>query len=137
MLKVVYENKKPSEESYVAEVDKKTGKKKEAVVEKIKCKETSLIKKVINKNSLPEMEEYINYSPPDSRTSQYRLKNVGETEWIEELNYQRLRDTFAVMCLQAGGYVYSVAYVMGVGTGAVYDRYGKWMVKDYEFKKIY
>ncbi|MCX4325830.1 MAG: hypothetical protein OSJ45_00835 [Lachnospiraceae bacterium] len=74
------------------------------------------------------MEEYINYSPPDSRTLQYHLKNVGETAWIEDLNYQRLRDTFAVMCLQAGGDVYSVAYVMGIGTGAICDRYGQWMV---------
>ncbi|MCX4325829.1 MAG: site-specific integrase [Lachnospiraceae bacterium] len=45
LLKVIYENKKPPEESYVVEVDKKIGNKKEAVVEKIKCKETSVIKK--------------------------------------------------------------------------------------------
>lgn len=135
LLKVIYENKKPSKESYVAEIDKKTGKKKEAVVKKTKNKEKSLTKKEISKNSLPVVEEYINYPPPDSRTLQYRLKNVGETALIEELNYQRLRDTFAVMCLQAGGDVYSVAYVMGVGTGAVCDRYGQWLVKKDVFLK--
>ena len=135
LLKVIYENKKPLEESYVAEVNKKTGRKKEAVVEKIKNKEISLTKKGISENSLPVVGEYINYPPPDSRTLQYRLKNMGETAWIEELNYQRLRDTFAVMCLQAGGDVYSVACVMGVGTGAVCDRYGQWMVRDDGFLK--
>lgn len=135
LLKIIYENKKPSEESYVAEVNKKTGRKKEAVVEKTKNKETSVIKKGISKNPLPAMEEYINCPPPDSRTLQYRLKKVGEIAWIEELNYQRLRDTFAVMCLQAGGDVYSVACVMGVGTGAVCDRYGQWIVKDDRFLK--
>lgn len=135
LLKVIYENKKPSEESYVAEVNKKTGRKKETVIEKTKNKEASITKKEISKNLLSAMEKYINYPPPDSRTLQYRLKNVGETAWIEELNYQRLRDTFAVMCLQAGGDVYSVACVMGVGTGAVCDRYGQWMVRDDGFLK--
>lgn len=135
LLKIIYENKKPSEESYVAEVNKKTGRKKEAVVEKIKNKEMSLTKKGISENSLPVVGEYIDCLPPDSRTLQYRLKNVGETAWIEELNYQRLRDTFAIMCLQAGGDVYSVAYVMGVGTGAICGRYGQWMVRDDGFLK--
>lgn len=37
------------------------------------------------------------------------------------------------MCLQAGGDLYSVAYILGVGTNAVYERYGQWLVKNDSF----
>lgn len=37
------------------------------------------------------------------------------------------------MCLQAGGDLYSVAYVLGVGTNAVCERYGQWLVKSDSF----
>lgn len=130
LLKVINEKKKPSKESYIAEVNKKAGRTKKAVTEKV------ILQNEINLNTtVPIMKSCINYPPPDSRTLQYRLKNVGETAWIDDLNYQRLRDTFAVMCLQAGGDVYSVAYVMGIGTGTVCDRYKQWLVKDDRFLK--
>lgn len=133
LLKVIYVKKKPSKEHYVAEVNKKTGRKKETVVEKTKYNKAYVIQEGTSENKVTN--EFITYPPPDSRTLQYRLKNVGEAAWIEDLNYQRLRDTFAVMCLQAGGDVYSLAYVMGIGTGAVCDRYGQWVVKNCMFLK--
>ncbi len=86
----------------------------------------------INKNvSRPETK----YARPDSRTLQNHLKMLGKQAWISELTFKRLRDTFAVMCLQAGGDLYSVAYVLGVGINAVYDRYGQWLVRDDGFLK--
>ncbi len=72
---------------------------------------------------------------PDGRTLQARLKVLGEKAWIPELTFKRLRDTFAVMCLQAGGDVYSLAYVLGTGTAAVCERYRQWLVKDDRFLK--
>ena len=80
-------------------------------------------------------ETSINKAQPDGRTLQTRLKVLGEKIWIPELTFKRLRDTFAVMCLQSGGDVYSLAYVLGTGTGAVCDRYRQWLVKDDGFLK--
>jgi len=103
LLELIAEKKNPEKERYVATIDKK-------------CKHTG--KK---------------YSPPDGRTLQNHLKSLGEQAWIPELTFKRLRDTFAVMCLQAGGDLYSVAYVLGVGINAVCERYGQWLVKSDSF----
>lgn len=72
---------------------------------------------------------------PDGRTLQARLKVLGERICIPELTFKRLRDTFAVMCLQAGGDVYSLAYVLGTGISAVCDRYKQWIIKNDRFLK--
>lgn len=72
---------------------------------------------------------------PDGRTLQYRLKTTGEKAGIKGLTFKTLRDTFAVLCLQAGGDVYSLAYVMGSGVPAICDRYGQWMIRNDEFLK--
>lgn len=98
-LEMIADKRKPAKERYVAGLDKKM--------------EAEDIKK----------------GQPDGRTLQARLKVLGEKAWIPELTFKRLRDTFAVMCLQAGGDVYSLAYVLGVGTEAVCGRYGQWLVK--------
>lgn len=98
--KVSYE-KNPDPENYVAELNKKTGRKRSA--------------------SMPA-------DAPDGRTLQYRLKAAGEKSGIDGLTFKILRDTFAVMCLQAGGDVYSLAYIMGAGVPALCDRYGQWMI---------
>lgn len=108
LLRQKIHDKKPVAESYVAELDKKAGRKKSA---------------------------YVPGDAPDGRTLQYRLKVAGEKAGIEGLTFKTLRDTFAVMCLQAGGDVYSLAYIMGAGVPAVCDRYGQWMVKDDGFLK--
>lgn len=105
--KVSYE-KKPDSENYVAELNKKAGRKRSI--------------------SMPA-------DAPDGRALQYRLKVVGEKSGIDGLTFKILRDTFAVMCLQAGGDVYSLAYIMGAGVPAVYDRYGRWMIKTDKFLK--
>lgn len=105
--KVSYE-KKPNPENYVAELNKKAGRKRSASM---------------------------SADAPDGRTLQYRLKVAGEKSGIDGLTFKILRDTFAVMCLQAGGDVYSLAYIMGAGVPAVCDRYGQWMVKDDSFLK--
>lgn len=73
--------------------------------------------------------------PPDGRTLQYRLKSVGRQAGLPDLTFQSLRDTFVVMCLQAGGDIYSVAYVLGTGITAIYDRYKPWLVKKDNFFK--
>lgn len=103
LLKKVKYAKKPDKEGYVAEPDKKAGRKRNA--------------------GMPE-------DAPDGRTLQYRLKIAGEKAGIKGLTFKMLRDTFAVMCLQAGGDVYSLAYIMGAGVPAVCDRYGQWLVRD-------
>lgn len=101
-------NKELPAGSYVAELDKKAGRKKGV--------------------AMPG-------DAPDGRTLQYRLKTAGEKAGIKGLTFKTLRDTFAVLCLQAGGDVYSLAYVMGSGIPALCDRYGQWMVKNDGFLK--
>jgi len=108
LLKEIESVKKPAAGSYVAEADKKAGRKRSI--------------------TMPE-------NAPDGRTLQYRLKSAGEKAGIKGLTFKMLRDTFAVMCLQAGGDVYSLAYVMGAGIPAVCDRYQQWMVKNDNFLK--
>ena len=108
LLKKVKYTKRPDKESYVAELDKKAGRKRS--------------------ENMPE-------DAPDGRTLQYRLKVAGERAGIKGLTFKMLRDTFAVMCLQAGGDAYSLAYIMGAGVPAVCDRYGQWMVRDDGFLK--
>ena len=108
LLKTEAFNRKPLEGSYVAELDKKAGRKKSV--------------------AMPG-------DAPDGRTLQYRLKTAGEKAGIKGLTFKTLRDTFAVLCLQAGGDVYSLAYVMGSGIPAMCDRYGQWMVRDDGFLK--
>ena len=127
LLKIIYENKKPSEKSYVAEVNKKTGRKRNVSV-------VEIVKKEKHEADTAETN-VVQAEPPDSRTLQYRIKTTGEMAWIEDLNFQRLRDTFAVMCLQAGGDIYSMAYVLGIGVTSVYDKYKAWMVKKDGFLK--
>ena len=108
LLKEVAGAKKPAAGSYVAETDKKAGR-----------------KRIV---STPE-------DAPDGRTLQYRLKAAGEKAGIKGLTFKMLRDTFAVMCLQAGGDVYSIAYVMGIGISALCGRYGQWMIRNDSFLK--
>ena len=108
LLEKVSDEKKPVSDNYVAELNKKAGRKRSA--------------------SMPA-------DAPDGRTLQYRLKAAGEKSGIDGLTFKMLRDTFAVMCLQAGGDVYSLAYIMGAGVPAVCDRYGQWMVKNDGFLK--
>lgn len=127
LLKSVYTAKKPLKESYVAEVDKKSGRKRNVSLVEIVKKE--------NHGTDTARTTLIEAEPPDGRTLQYRLKTAGEMAWIEDLNFQRLKDTFAVMCLQAGGDIYSLAYIMGVSVNAVHDKYKAWMVRDDGFLK--
>lgn len=108
LLKTALCARNPAAESYVAELDKKAGRKRNA--------------------TMPE-------DAPDGRTLQYRLKVAGEKAGIKGLTFKILRDTFAVMCLQAGGDVYSLAYIMGTGVPALCDRYGQWMVRNDGFLK--
>ncbi len=108
LLKTEAFNRKPLEGSYVAELDKKDGRKKSV--------------------AMPG-------DAPDGRTLQYRLKTAGEKAGIKGLTFKTLRDTFAVLCLQAGGDIYSLAYVMGSGIPAMCDRYGQWMVRNDGFLK--
>lgn len=108
LLKTALCARNPAAESYVAELDKKAGRKRNA--------------------AMPE-------DAPDGRTLQYRLKVAGEKAGIKGLTFKILRDTFAVMCLQAGGDVYSLAYIMGTGVPALCDRYGQWMVRNDGFLK--
>ena len=108
LLKTEAFNRKPLEGSYVAELDKKAGRKKSV--------------------AMPG-------DAPDGGTLQYRLKTAGEKAGIKGLTFKTLRDTFAVLCLQAGGDIYSLAYVMGSGIPAMCDRYGQWMVRNDGFLK--
>lgn len=108
LLKAESFNRKPLEGNYVAELDKKAGRKKSV--------------------AMPG-------DVPDGRTLQYRLKTAGEKAGIKGLTFKTLRDTFAVLCLQAGGDVYSLAYVMGSGIPALCERYGQWMVRNDGFLK--
>jgi len=98
---------------------------------------TLLIREVKKRNAINENYVASFYkktnAQPDGRTLQNHLKALGKKTWIPELTFKRLRDTFAVMCLQAGGDVYSLAYVLGVGTNAVCERYKKWLVKTDNF----
>lgn len=107
--------KKAGRKNYVAAIDRKTGKGRKP-----------------HNGKSPENKAPV---PPDGRTLQYRLKTVAEQALIENLNFQILRDTFAVMCLQAGGDVCSLAYVMGITVPIVCERYKHWIVNDYEFLK--
>ncbi len=115
LLKTMSYKRKISQERYVAELEKKTGRGRKPVV-----------LSVTGNNMLV---------PPDGRTLQYRLKSVGRQAGLPDLTFQALRDTFVVMCFQAGGDIYSVAYVLGTGITAVYDRYKPWIVKKDGFLK--
>ena len=68
LLKTEAFNRKPLEGSYVAELDKKAGRKKSV--------------------AMPG-------DAPDGRTLQYRLKTAGEKAGIKGLTFKTLRDTFA------------------------------------------
>lgn len=114
--------KKPEKEKYVAELEKKKGKGKN--------RNTSS-----NSIEVPVLGTDKKTSSPDPRSLQYRLKMVGEEAGITDLKYQALRDTFAMLSLNAGGDAYSVACVMGVGVNVVCDRYGPWLMKNDEFMK--
>ena len=120
ILSAVEVMKKPAKKMYVAELEKKKSKG--------------------NKNSNIFTEVSVlgtdkKTSPPDARSLQYRLKAAGEEAGITDLKYQSLRDTFAMLSLNAGGDAYSVACVMGVGVNVVCDRYGPWLMKDDKFMK--
>lgn len=114
LLKTVADKRNISKERYVAELYKKTG------------------RKTLDIN----IQDDSNPVPPDGRTLQYRLKAVGKQANVPELTFQALRDTFVVMCLQAGGDIYSIAYVLGINVAAVYDRYAPWLVKKENFLSI-
>lgn len=110
LLKKIAKNQQVSQEGYVASVDKKTGKGRKSFSE-----------------NLPP--DGIGTIPPDGRTLQYRLKASGKQAGIPGLTFQMLRDTFVVMCLQAGGDVYSISYLLGINVSAVCERYKAWLVK--------
>ena len=115
LLRTIANQKKVSQESYVAELYKKEG-----------------------RGRNPQSSNDATGSrilPPDGRTLQYRLKTAGKQAGVYELTFQSLRDTFVVMCLKAGGDVYSVAYVLGINVSAVCDRYKRWIVKNDGFLK--
>lgn len=155
----VQQKKVPGEEDMenISDDIKKNGSKKTATILKefelpdSECREfimpeklTGFLEKIVKKRK-PEKERYVaaickktaiqktKQLQPDGRTLQNRLKALGEQAWIPELTFKRLRDTFAVMCLQAGGDLYSVAYILGVGTNAVCERYGQWLLKSDSF----
>ena len=115
LLKTMAYKRKMPQERYVAELEKKTG----------RGRKTVGLSVTGNKSLVP----------PDGRTLQYRLKSVGRQAGLPDLTFQSLRDTFVVMCLQAGGDIYSVAYVLGTGITAIYDRYKPWLVKKDNFLK--
>ncbi len=115
LLRNVAEKKRVSQHEYVAEINKKMSKWNKSIT---KNKEPS--KKVL---------------PPDGRTLQYRLKIIGKQAGLPALTFQMLRDTFIVSCLQAGGDVYSVAYLLGVNVSAICDRCRSWLVKKDSFLK--
>lgn len=110
LLKTAASQQHVLQKSYVAGVDKKTGKGR--------------------KNFSKDMQaDGIGTVPPDGRTLQYRLKATGKQAGIPGLTFQMLRDTFVVMCLQAGGDVYSISYLLGINVSAVCERYKAWLVK--------
>ncbi len=110
LLKKTAKRQQISQKSYVASVDKKTGKGRKSFLENLQPDGFGTV-------------------PPDGRTLQYRLKAVGKQAGIPGLTFQMLRDTFVVMCLQAGGDVYSIAYLLGINVSAVCGRYKAWLVK--------
>lgn len=114
LLKTVASQQHVLQKSYVAGVDKKTGKGRKHLSGDIQTDNISMF-------------------PPDGRTLQYRLKTVGKEAGIPWITFQVLRDTFVIMCLQAGGDVYSIAYLLGINVSAVCERYGAWLVKDDSF----
>ena len=120
LLSAVEVMKKPEKDKYVAELDKKKKDKKKNVSMEV---------------SVAEVEENKKTCPPDSKSLQYRLRTAGEEAGISNLTYQTIRDTFAMLSLNAGGDAYSVAYVMGVSASVVCDRYGLWLVKNDDFMK--
>ena len=113
LLRTIASKRNISQERYVAELYKKTG------------------RRTLDAN----IQEDTDPVPPDGRTLQYRLKTVGKQADIPGLTFQALRDTFVVMCLQAGGDIYSIAYVLGTGINAIYDRYKYLLVKKDSFLK--
>lgn len=117
LLNAIKVMKNPAEEQYVAEVENKKGETDRAFV---KTSETDTDAKML---------------PPDVRTLQHRLKKAGEQVGITNLTYQMLRDTFAMMGLNAGGDVYNVACVMGIDVSTACERYGLWLEMDDRFMK--
>ena len=115
LLKTMVYKRKMPQERYVAELEKRTGRGRKP-----------LGLAVTGNNRL---------IPPDGRTLQYRLKSVGRQAGLPNLTFQALRDTFVVMCIQAGGDIYSIAYVLGTGITAIYERYKPWLIKKDGFLK--
>ena len=115
LLKTMVYKRKMPQERYVAELEKRTGRGRKP-----------LGLAVTGNNRL---------IPPDGRTLQYRLKSVGRQAGLPNLTFQPLRDTFVVMCIQAGGDIYSIAYVLGTGITAIYERYKPWLIKKDGFLK--
>lgn len=92
-----------------------------------------LLKRIVNEKTVTQ-GMYITASS-EGRTLEYQLKAVGKRAGISDLTFRTLRDTFAIMCLKAGGDAYSLAYVMGITVKAVCDRYKPWIVRKYGFLK--
>lgn len=114
LLRTIASKRNISQERYVAELYKKTG------------------RRTLDAN----IQEDTDPVPSDGRTLQYRLKAVGRQADVPELTFQVLRDTFVVMCLQAGGDIYSIAYVLGINVAAVCDRYKSWLIKKENFLSV-
>lgn len=114
LLKKASNGRKVIQESYVAGVDRKTGRGRKNLSGGMPADSTGML-------------------PPDGRTLQYRLKAADKEAGVPWITFQVLRDTFVVMCLQAGGDVYSIAYLLGINVSAVCGRYGAWLVKNDSF----
>lgn len=117
LLNAIKIMKNPTDERYVAEIEKKKDK-------------TNMVSAKI-----PEVETDAQLLPPDAKTLQRRIKTIGEQVGISNLTCQMLRDTFAVMGLHAGGDVYNVACVMGMDANTACERYGLWLVVNDGFMK--
>jgi len=87
-------------------------------------------------NQVPNPAYYVatcSAKAAEGRTLQYRLKNIAAQLNMDLLNYRSLRDTFAVTCIQAGGDIYSISYILGITIAAAVERYGEWLVQDHDF----
>lgn len=65
---------------------------------------------------------------PDPRREQIRLEKLFEKQEMRAYNFQALRDTFAVRCLEAGMSVEDLSYVLGHSSVAITaERYEEFM----------
>ena len=74
--------------------------------------------------------------PIDSRTMENRLKKILEALRIREANFNSLRDTFAVHCIDQGMDVATISRLLGhTDVGVTGNRYGEYL-KDYQERQL-